>query len=148
MMDGRLSVTSQLGVGSTFHVILRGVEVADGMTLGDLETEKGSPTEQTTEAAWSPTDLTDEARSRLPLLVDYMKSQVEICADLSLTLTLNEIDAFAKTMIEHGDGHDYPPLRAWGARLARQSDAFDMDGVAESLTIYSQLVDATAALTT
>lgn len=148
MMGGHVNVQSEPGVGSTFQVVIEGVEVVSSADLGDIESnlEQSGGMVETVEA-WSPANLTDDARARLPLLVDFMKSQVETCGDLSFTLTLNEIDAFAQTMIEHGDSHDYPPLRAWATRLARQSDAFDMDGVAESLKIYSQLVDATAALT-
>jgi signal transduction histidine kinase len=147
MLGGRINLKSEPGVGSTFQIVLGHVEIVGTDTLGDAESslEQGGGTVEYVES-WTPADLSDDARRKLPDLVAFMQSHLDLCEELSRTLTINEIDQFAGLMKEKGEAHEYPPLKAWGTRLGRQADAFEMDGLAESLELYPKLVEATHGL--
>ncbi len=131
MMGGRVDVTSEVGVGSSFKVTVQSVEVIDPSTVAELEAGDDASTAELTEA-WASEDLTDEARRRLPDLLSFLEAQTTTCEELTSTLTINEVEHFASAMTEKGAEHHYPPLTVWATRLSRQAETFDMVGLAES----------------
>ncbi len=145
MMQGRIMVASEEGVGSTFHVALPGVKVVDGTTLGDLqmEAEVVAGAEETAVSTWSPEDMSLEAKGRLPELVSVLKSQRATCEELAATQTVNEVEAFAHQMKATAEQYEYPPLEEWSEKLARQTEMFNMDGISASLAEFSSLIGET-----
>ena len=141
-MNGRVAVTSQVDVGSTFRVTLDGVSVADAATLGDLEVqaEKELVEQQVPEeAAWSPADLGTEARARLPELHGRLQGHEETARRLASTLTINDLDEFSALMQALGEEYAYPPLLAWGQKLESQTSMFDMDEIGRTLESYPEI---------
>ncbi len=144
MMGGRIMVSSEEGVGSTFHVLLPGVKVVDSTTLGDLQMEaEAAEAKETTVSTWSPEDMSPEVKGRLPELVSALKSQRATCEELAATQTVNDVEAFANQMKATAEQYEYPPLEEWSEKLARQTAMFDMDGISASLGEFSSLIGET-----
>ncbi len=143
-MGGRISVTSQVGVGSTFRVVLEGVEAADTVSLGELEAEaltEEAEERAREEVAWSVSDLTPEQLARLPELQTRLEEPGDICRRLAATLTINELEEFAVLMQALGEEYAYPPISSWGEKLATQTSLFDMDGIPGTLDEYPGIVE-------
>lgn len=102
-MNGTISLTSQMGVGSTFIVTIVGVKVIDKQAVGDVILAEG-PSDETTSAEGvgeSPAEpLSPEAEAGLPELAQLLVQEQEHCADLARSLTINEVEAFADRMRE------------------------------------------------
>ncbi|MBT3341596.1 MAG: response regulator [Gemmatimonadetes bacterium] len=77
----------------------------------------------------------------LPILIESLEAKRGVVAELSSTLTINEIEDFAVQMEALGKEHSYPPLVSWGQRLAECATGFDMDGISRELNEYSLLVE-------
>ncbi len=146
IMQGNVTVSSEEGVGSTFQVSLPGIEVVDSTRLGDLEAEMEIIAEGAQAEAWSPGQMSSAAREKLPELVSVLKGQQTTSEQLAETLTINEVEAFADLMKATGGRHEYQPLLEWSQKLARQSAAFDMDGLSESLKEFRSIIQEADSL--
>ena len=112
---------------------------------------EGSPSEAPEISAESgetfdPDTLSPETLKRLPDLAAHLEAQKETWEELCKTLTINEIEEFAKQIKEAGVEYSYPPVIAWGDRLAGQAGMFDMDGMAKSLEEFPELIQNTHSL--
>ena len=96
--------------------------------------------------AFDPDTLSPETVKRLPDLASHLETQKETWEELSKTLTINEVEEFANQIKEAGIEYGYPPVIAWGDRLAGQAGMFDMDGMAKSLEAFPKLIRNTQSL--
>jgi len=145
LMDGRIWLDSQEGVGTTVHVVLDGVGVADATTLGEMqaETEPGRVTDSPAEASQLSMDGLDRAaRTRLPAVIDELESRRATCSELAQTLTINDVEGFASELRALADENGIAPLAEWSGRLGQQASTFDMDGMADTLKGYGDLMAA------
>jgi two-component system, sensor histidine kinase len=142
-MGGQVTVTSQPDVGSTFHVVLQDVVVADDTPIGDQVPSSSSPGDEGLPAegsAWSAEALTDTARAGLPNLLADLESREPDASDLARTLTINDVEDFAAWLKGLGDTSELPPLTQWADRLAQQTSMFEMEAMADTLKTYPVLL--------
>ena len=85
-------------------------------------------------------DLDPTEIERLPELIEKLESREATVQELSSTLTINEVEAFAGELRIFGEEYGYPPLMSWGERLAQRAGSFDMDGMVETLQEFPQLI--------
>ena len=145
LMDGGIRLASQEGVGTTCHVVLSAVEVADHTPLGDLQTETESPSTEpggVEPATWTLEGLDEEALKQVPALIEKLESRKTTCADLAMTLTINDVESFAADVQDLAAAHRFDQVGDWAGLLAQKCMAFDMNGVAEALGSYDRLVDS------
>ena len=147
-MNGTIRVKSQVGVGSTFHVLLSSVAVKGTETVGDALNRQGAgggDADTVSEVAggqdtWSPADLNKQVRTRLPELGRILEERATACEELSQTQTINDVEAFAAEMKQLATHFEYPPLDQWAGTLAEQVAAFDIDRMSESLKGYPEVL--------
>jgi PAS domain S-box-containing protein len=149
-LGGRVTVTSQVDAGSTFHIVLGNVTVADKTPIGEQAT--AAPQQDVAEAsaegaAWSPETLSDATRAALPDIVTQMANRIASAAELARTLTINDVENFATWVKELGDVHELAPVTRWADRLDQQASMFEMDAMAETLGTYPDLVEEIRSLT-
>ncbi|MFT5366957.1 MAG: signal transduction histidine kinase [Candidatus Latescibacterota bacterium] len=148
-MGGRVSVTSQVYVGSTFHVVLDDVNVVDNTPIGDqtsptpsdvssgdFEAESATPTEV----------LTDAIRARLPDLLVEMAGRESDAANLAETLTINDVEDFAAWLKGLADTSELSLLAQWADGLAQQTSMFEMENMADTLKSYPALLEEIRSL--
>ena len=70
---------------------------------------------------WAPESLDDSARNQVGELVKQLEEQRATWEEISATLTINDIEAFAGGMRERAEEFGYPPLQEWAQRLANQA---------------------------
>ena len=85
-------------------------------------------------------DVDELAIERLPELINKLESHKPKVEELSSTLTINEVEEFAGELRALGQEYGYPPLMSWGERLAQHAGSFEMDGMANALQQYPQLI--------
>ena len=141
-----ITVTSQVGVGSTFHVTLPAVAVTNSQTVGDLLAESVIPSPDGVEAPnapdWSLDQLDETARARLPELYDLLSAEAELVSTLRSTMSINEIGEFAERMEILGEECDVPPLVAWAQDLGKGADMFDTNRLVNTFESYDRLLQA------
>jgi signal transduction histidine kinase len=148
-MGGQISVTSQVGTGSTFHIILNEVSVVDGTPIGDQTRERStddSLASSEESAVWSPESLTEAAREALPDLLAKMEEREATVASLAKTLTINEVDDFANWLQDLGNSCELTPVVQWADSLADQTAMFEIDRMGETLKSYPVLLDKVRSL--
>ena len=156
MMNGEISVTSEVGKGSTFHVTLSDLSVASVSDVVDASEEQVNPDAVTFGPATIPV-VDDIAANRdvvsgylaadeggaeveatdLPGLVDALREQDSVWQELRQTQTINEIEAFGNAMSDLGQEHTCGALIEWGKTLANQAVMFDLAGMQETLEGFS-----------
>ena len=83
----------------------------------------------------------------LPELIEALEVEKAIVEELSETLTINDIEAFASKMKGVGEDFGFGPLVAWSKDLAGKAEMFDLDGMSSALAGYGDLLDRTRATT-
>jgi len=142
-MGGSVHVESEVGVGSTFRVALVGVSIKSEGTLVEepaQETSKGSA-EDPERSVWAVTDMDEETRAKLPDLLERLQEMTNTCEQLAHTLTINEVEEFAESVVRLGEAYQVPPVVIWGQGLADQAAMFDMDGMPKTLGSFVGLVE-------
>ena len=138
LMNGEITVASELGAGSEFTVTIPGVEVITRPTAPQqIETDQGQVS--------IDAELSDDTISRLPDLLQRLQSQTATLDSLTETLTINDLESFARSMSSMGREFDYPPLENWANILAEQVRGFDMDAIPHTLQAYLDVQEAIRA---
>ena len=88
-------------------------------------------------------DFDPSTVENLPELIEALEVEKARVEELSETLTINDIEAFASKMKGVGEGFGFGPLVAWSKDLAGKAEMFDLDGMSSALAGYSDLVDRT-----
>ncbi|MBT5057248.1 MAG: transporter substrate-binding domain-containing protein [Gemmatimonadetes bacterium] len=143
LMGGKLSVTSQVDVGSTFTVMLPGITV---IATGDLpederdrhEADEGRPPSEDT---WSAAQIDAATRDRLPSLLASLRGEIaDAWEDVRSSGNITDIEALADALLAALADIQYPPLALWAEKLKMQASQFQMDLLPETL---DQLPDLT-----
>ncbi len=92
-------------------------------------------------AQWAPESLDDSARDKIGGLVKQLEEQRAAWEDISATLTINDIEAFAGGMRERAAEFDYPPLQEWAQRLADQASQFDLAAMPATLGEFPTVIE-------
>jgi signal transduction histidine kinase len=140
-MAGTITVTSQVGVGSTFRISLNGVRVVDRQTIGEAADAHAGETadeEPSSSDATAKDDLSPDDRARL---AEVLSQEKQSCSELAKTLSINEVEVFAARIQEIGQRFEHPPVVAWGEALLGQVDGFDIEGMTETLQAFDSLVE-------
>jgi two-component system sensor histidine kinase/response regulator len=88
------------------------------------------------EHTFDATQITDLAH-----LIEAMDSHTDRAAELSSTLTINDIEDFASEMRTLGSKHGFKPLEEWANELTDAAGMFDTDSLSETLAGYTDLID-------
>jgi two-component system CheB/CheR fusion protein len=92
--------------------------------------------------SWSPDELDDGTRSKLPALADRLeKERKETWEELRDALLISEIEEFASRIQALGNEYGYPPLISWGDCLQEQVDLFQLDVLPGTLGRFPQLIE-------
>jgi signal transduction histidine kinase/CheY-like chemotaxis protein len=83
----------------------------------------------------NPIDLALES-----LLVIMEEAKNTVLLDLLDTMTINEIEKFARTMKSHGDSSKYKPLQQWSACLLNQVLSFEIAEFSVTLKEFDLLI--------
>ncbi len=138
LMNGEITVASELGAGSEFTVTIPGVEVITRPTAPqEIETDQGQVS--------IDVELSDDTIAGLPDLLERLQSQTATLDSLTETLTINDLESFARSMSSMGREFDYPPLENWANILAEQVRGFDMDAIPHTLQAYLDVQEAIKA---
>ena len=113
---------------------------------------KVTPTVDETELAgpetWSAELIDDGARQRMGGLLALLQQERDRCDEISATLTINDVEDFARDMQEMADQYGYPPLRVWGERLTAQASMFDLASIRGTLQEYPGVIEELNQLVT
>ena len=90
---------------------------------------------------WSPDALDDAARTLLGELAAHLEEQRSTWEEISGTLTINDVEEFARHMGETAGTFGYPPLGEWSQRLGNQASMFDLGSLPATLEEYASILD-------
>ncbi|MFC1563958.1 ATP-binding protein [candidate division KSB1 bacterium] len=83
----------------------------------------------------------DAALDKLPDLLEILENKREnVWKELMNTLTINEIEDFAKEMKEYGLEYGYPPLTGWAKQLENQAAMFEIDAMSSTLESFPEII--------
>ena len=94
---------------------------------------------------WAPESLDDSARNQVGELVKQLEEQRATWEEISATLTINDIEAFAGGMRERAEEFGYPPLQEWAQRLANQASLFDLAAMPATLREFPSVIEQAQA---
>jgi PAS domain S-box-containing protein len=149
LMHGEVLLSSELGKGSTFTVLLPDVTVGDvaglqhaGPENVDVKQLRFEPaTTLGAEARDGATiQLSDAQRARLPELFESLDARRDELAQMAAAPTINDVEELAQELLRLGEEYRYAPVIDWAQNLAGQAATFDMAGLADSLTALPQLL--------
>jgi len=97
--------------------------------------------------SWSPEELNDETRSRLPELADRLEAELrDTWEELRDALMISETEEFASHVQVLGNEYGYPPLTSWGDRLQEQANLFQLDVLPGTIEQFPQLIEEMRSL--
>ena len=91
-------------------------------------------------AAAEEISLTPDIISKLPELSDALEARKGRLKKLTETLTITEIEEFAKEVKQLGETHSYHPVISWGTALSEQAEMFDLDALPDTMAEYPKLI--------
>lgn len=140
-MNEEISVESTVGKGSVFTILFNEVKITD--TPEDLFEQKEMDTETVTvEETEIQEELSPETIQRLPELLTVLQEKyLPRLEELKDTLTVNEIEEFAKEILDAGIEFQYPPVVRWSEKLLEQAGMFDMNAMSVTLEEYPEMID-------
>jgi PAS domain S-box-containing protein len=144
LMNGSISVKSQVGKGSVFQIILQNSLVSKEFSHKNPKSISGS---KQSVAAILPEkveriQLDEEEIKNLKPLLDEMEtdlySEWKKLSDIS---SINEIEEFAYKIKYLGDKYNYPPLEKFSENLQAKALLFDMNSLLSLLMTYPKLLE-------
>ena len=144
LMNGSISVKSQVGKGSVFQIILQNSLVSKEFSHKNPKSISGS---RQSVAAILPEkveriQLDEEEIKNLKPLLDEMEtdlySEWKKLSDIS---SINEIEEFAYKIKYLGDKYNYPPLEKFSENLQAKALLFDMNSLLSLLMTYPKLLE-------
>ncbi|MCK4765650.1 MAG: response regulator [Candidatus Aminicenantes bacterium] len=94
------------------------------------------------EQANTPKELSPEIKARIPELLEVL--QIDLTKKyrkIKTTFIVNEIEDFAREIIDLGHKYSIDMLKAWGVKLYNQIQSFDMERLPQTLEFFSALIN-------
>lgn len=139
MLNGEVSVTSQLGKGSVFRAMFKDVQVADNDQATDpLSTPEIKPVSP------SSTDdrLPGEVRIRLPELIKELnETLMPKWVELEELFFIDDVERFSADLDAIASKYPYPPLTSYNRDLVKHVSNNNIDGIESLLSRFPDLVD-------
>jgi len=146
MMGGRIFVTSQIGVGSTFNVVLEKVDVSQAFRSPQHEEEEVQMLENVSLEKEDADQPRIETPEKLPELLPLLEGELTTCEALQKTMIINEVEEFATLTENWGITYHYPPLKKWGEALHTQASQFDVPALRKSLEYFPRHIETIRSL--
>jgi len=135
MMNGEITLESQLQKGSAFTLTLKEIEL---LPLNPNTSAKHDVPNS---------DVAPESFSGTPSLLDVDKTLFHLIATLldekyqhlKDTLTIQEVEEFSKDIIELASQHQCHSLLEWGKFLLMKTSKFDIKGIEQLLDDFARL---------
>jgi len=74
-------------------------------------------------------------------LKKILETKIKIHKEISEFLTINDIDDFARQMLDLGTEYKYKYLAKWGEQLLSQTMMFDMEALGETLDEFPKIIN-------
>ncbi|HMY30004.1 MAG TPA: PAS domain S-box protein [Leptospiraceae bacterium] len=145
LMNGSISIKSEVGKGSIFQILLKDVSISDESILegkNDIILEKPRiDLENQEEARHQILELDDAGIQNLKtLLVEMENDLYDEWKELSDASSINEIEEFAYKIKYLGEKYNYPPLMRYSENLQAKALLFDMNSLIVLLRTYPELI--------
>jgi len=145
LMSGQISVESQEGKGSTFRIHLPSVAVGDHDLIDDLSHQAQMPPTVSASPSFVKSPRAESPPDKLPEGVrSLLAAEADRWRHLMATQTINEVEDFARDLIDIGQEHEVLSLQKLGERLQSQASGFDLAGMEESLASFGDLLEPQA----
>lgn len=143
LLNGTISIKSEVGKGSIFQVLLRDVVISNENTNksnSNLVLEEQMFDSENSDSH-NIIDLDDAGIQNLKtLLVEMENDLYDEWKDLSDASSINEIEEFAYKIKYLGDKYNYPPLVKYSESLQAKALLFDMNSLILLLRTYPELI--------
>ncbi|MGK5094499.1 PAS domain S-box protein [Deltaproteobacteria bacterium TL4] len=147
MMHGHIFATSELGVTTSFNVILEEVEVASAIADEEPQRqERDRDRIQLDEAKELIQSLEPEIRKKLPELISLLDLETCQWEALGEALKIRDVQKFATRIQDLGVTYHYPPLTKWGETLHAQACKFDIENLPRTLNYFPQFITTLRSL--
>jgi hypothetical protein len=89
------------------------------------------------------TEAAEETVSRqdVPALIEALETHRATWADISETLSINDVEVFGDQIHELGNQHGAASLMQWGQSLSGHASMFDLDKMVAALGQYPDLIE-------
>lgn len=136
IMGGGISVTSEVGKGSTFRVIFKNVPIP-GAWVDNASMELGEPEPVTT----VPLSIGPESNAKNPELLDILQNPMTAqWKSIRKRFILDEIETFSKEISGLGKRYSVEILSHWGETIFNDLQDYDMQKLSKTLDYFPGII--------
>jgi signal transduction histidine kinase len=156
MMDGTVSLESEIGQGSIFRILLPNVSVAEELAIED---EAQGPSEHTGDArlisethqteSKPETELVipDSLKASLPELTEKLENLFRPrWEEISEILVMDEIETFASDLKNTAQEYHFEFLIAYSKKLCEYAESYNVDEVQKMIDDFPQIIEKLKAV--